>query len=88
MVGRYEGLYSGDVRALRPCKSRFIMLYSRLSDRLRVDPAERPAPKDLLNHPWIVANMSSHVNMARWLSEVWGWKYIKPEKARRSGHAS
>ncbi|VDB96495.1 unnamed protein product [Peniophora sp. CBMAI 1063] len=59
-----------------------------IRETLRVDPAERPTPKDLLNHPWIRSNMSSHVNMARWLSEVWGWKYVKPEKTRRSGHTS
>ncbi|KAI0315692.1 kinase-like protein [Amylostereum chailletii] len=46
--------------------------FIRLS--LMVDPVQRPSPKELLQHPWFVDVMSRRVNMARWLSDVWGWE--------------
>ncbi|KAG7098786.1 hypothetical protein E1B28_000693 [Marasmius oreades] len=39
----------------------------------------RPIPKDMLSHPWIVGVMKQEVHMARWIRQVWGW-----QKTRRS----
>ncbi|KAI0374036.1 Pkinase-domain-containing protein [Pilatotrama ljubarskyi] len=41
------------------------------------DPALRPAPKEMLEHPWIVAMMQQKVDMAYWMRKVWGWKNSK-----------
>ncbi|ETW80837.1 hypothetical protein HETIRDRAFT_320731 [Heterobasidion irregulare TC 32-1] len=53
-----------------------------IKQTLRVDPALRPPPKEMLSHPWIVRIMKVEVNMARWISEVWGWP--KPKKSKGS----
>ncbi|THH19952.1 hypothetical protein EW146_g1300 [Bondarzewia mesenterica] len=53
-----------------------------IKQTLRVDPAQRPPPKEMLSHPWIVKIMKVEVNMARWISEVWGWP--KPRKSKGS----
>ncbi|KAH7888547.1 kinase-like domain-containing protein [Phlebopus sp. FC_14] len=44
---------------------------------LIVDGQTRPAPKDILVHPWIVNIMKKEVPMAKWISEVWGWQRRK-----------
>ncbi|KAI9062895.1 kinase-like protein [Trametes sanguinea] len=41
------------------------------------DPALRPSPKEMLEHPWIVAMMQQKVDMAYWMRKVWGWKNTK-----------
>ncbi|KDQ53463.1 hypothetical protein JAAARDRAFT_136776 [Jaapia argillacea MUCL 33604] len=51
-----------------------------IKDTLIVSATDRPAPKTLLSHPWIVRNMQQEVNMARWIREVWGWP--KPPKRK------
>ncbi|THH31791.1 hypothetical protein EUX98_g2406 [Antrodiella citrinella] len=63
--------------------------YSReMKDFIKValtrNPAMRPTPKELLEHPWIVAATQNKVNMAYWLRKVWGW----PAPMRKSGDAS
>jgi hypothetical protein len=50
------------------------------SSSLRVDPALRPTPKEMLAHPWIVRVMKQEVPMERWIREVWGW----PKPNRKS----
>jgi len=40
---------------------------------LTVDAENRPTPKEMLAHYWIVESMSRRPNMARWISEVWGF---------------
>ena len=44
------------------------------SFRLTVSATERPTPKEMLDHPWIVENMKREVKMATWIRQVWGWK--------------
>ncbi|EIM79180.1 kinase-like protein [Stereum hirsutum FP-91666 SS1] len=51
-----------------------------IKETLRVDPALRPTPKEMLSHPWILRTMQQEVNMARWIREVWGW----PKPSRKS----
>ncbi|KAH9858717.1 kinase-like protein [Lenzites betulinus] len=41
------------------------------------DPALRPAPSGMLEHPWIVNMMQQKVDMAYWMRKVWGWKNSK-----------
>ncbi|EJD03119.1 Pkinase-domain-containing protein [Fomitiporia mediterranea MF3/22] len=41
---------------------------------LTVSATERPTPKEMLAHPWIVENMKKEVKMATWIRQVWGWK--------------
>ncbi|TCD71264.1 Protein kinase C signaling pathway involved MAPKK protein [Steccherinum ochraceum] len=48
------------------------------------NPNMRPTPKELLDHPWIVAATQNKVNMAYWVRKVWGW----PAPTRRSGDGS
>ncbi|KAF9266424.1 kinase-like protein [Marasmius fiardii PR-910] len=38
------------------------------------DVSNRPVPKDLLSHPWIVKIMKQDVHMARWIRQVWDWE--------------
>ncbi|THH15627.1 hypothetical protein EW146_g4877 [Bondarzewia mesenterica] len=45
---------------------------------LTVNPTVRPSPKVMLTHPWIVRVMKYKVDMAQWISEVWGWNATKP----------
>ncbi|KAI0062900.1 kinase-like protein [Artomyces pyxidatus] len=49
-----------------------------IKETLRVDPALRPTPKDMLVHEWITKVMMQEVPMERWIREVWGWP--KPNK--------
>ncbi|KAA1476098.1 kinase-like protein [Dentipellis sp. KUC8613] len=51
-----------------------------IKETLRVDPALRPPPEEMLAHPWVVGLMKQEVNMARWIREVWGW----PKPSRKS----
>jgi len=55
-----------------------------IKETLRVDPALRPPPKDMLSHPWIVRVMRQEVPMERWIREVWGW----PKPNRKSKDSS
>lgn len=38
---------------------------------LERDRLQRPSPRQMLEHPWIVGITSKRVNMAKWISEVW-----------------
>ncbi|KAH9176317.1 kinase [Lactarius sanguifluus] len=51
-----------------------------IKETLRVDPALRPTPKEMLSHEWIVRIMKQEVPMERWIREVWGW----PKPNRKS----
>lgn len=51
-----------------------------ISSSLRVDPALRQTPKEMLTHPWVVRIMKQEVPMERWIREVWGW----PKPSRKS----
>ncbi|TFY74154.1 hypothetical protein EWM64_g9858 [Hericium alpestre] len=55
-----------------------------IKETLRVDPALRPPPKEMLSHPWIVNLMKQEVNMARWIREVWGWPKPPSRKSKDS----
>ncbi|KAI0645705.1 kinase-like domain-containing protein [Trametes meyenii] len=47
------------------------------------DPALRPSPKEMLEHPWIVNMMQQKVDMAYWMRKVWGWKNNKSHSSSR-----
>ncbi|KAI5123676.1 hypothetical protein M0805_001704 [Coniferiporia weirii] len=51
---------------------------------LTVAAADRPTPKEMLSHPWLVENMKKEVRMASWIRQVWGW----PKPRKREGAAS
>lgn len=53
-----------------------------IKQTLIVNPNERPTPRQMLEHPWIVDNLKKEVNMALWMRQVWGWK-VPPK--RRDG---
>ncbi|KAI0036926.1 kinase-like protein [Vararia minispora EC-137] len=53
--------------------------FIRLS--LTMDATARPTPRDLLLHPWIEGIQKRKINMARWISEVWGWDMIHKESS-------
>ena len=55
-----------------------------ISSSLRVDPALRPTPKEMLTHPWIVRVMKQEVPMERWIREVWGWP--KPNRKSKDSY--
>ncbi|KAK3682692.1 map kinase [Podospora appendiculata] len=40
---------------------------------LEKEPNRRASPWRMLEHPWVVEMRSKRVNMARYLSQVWGW---------------
>ncbi|KAL5528316.1 MKK1 [Sanghuangporus sanghuang] len=40
---------------------------------LTVSAVDRPTPREMLSHPWIIENMKKEVKMARWIRQVWGW---------------
>ncbi|KAH9931098.1 kinase-like protein [Epithele typhae] len=48
------------------------------------DGAVRPYPRDLLEHPWIIAVMQRKVDMAYWMRKVWNW----PKERKSSDSAS
>jgi hypothetical protein len=41
--------------------------------RLMKDPAARPIPRDMLDHPWFSKASKKKVDMAQWIGEVWNW---------------
>ncbi|KAI0823637.1 kinase-like protein [Trametes gibbosa] len=45
----------------------------------------RPAPKEMLQHPWIVNMMQQKVDMAYWMRKVWGWKNKSHSGTSRPG---
>jgi len=45
---------------------------------LTVDPALRPIPVVMLEHPWIHNMLKQEVDMARWMNQVWGWPKPQP----------
>lgn len=57
-----------------------------IKETLRVDPALRPTPKEMLTHPWIVRVMKQEVPMERWIREVWGWP--KPNRKSKDSYGS
>lgn len=52
---------------------------------LKGDPNERPTPKEMLVHPWILNTMKQEVHMARWIRQVWGWP--KRRKSRENSQS-
>jgi len=44
------------------------------------DPRNRPTPREMLSHPWILNVMAQEDHMARWIRQVWGW----PKPPRKS----
>ncbi|KAM7191421.1 map kinase [Rhypophila sp. PSN 637] len=55
---------------------------------LEKEPNRRASPWRMLDHPWMVEMKTKRVNMARYLSQVWGWdgqesaaKQPKPQEA-------
>ncbi|KAF8316405.1 Pkinase-domain-containing protein, partial [Clavulina sp. PMI_390] len=40
---------------------------------LTVDATLRPAPRDMLKHPWVVEMQATRTNMEKWIAQVWGW---------------
>ncbi|KZT43637.1 kinase-like protein [Sistotremastrum suecicum HHB10207 ss-3] len=53
---------------------------------LIVSANERPYPRELLQHPWIVETMAAKVPMRLWICEVWDWP--KPVKTGRKPRAN
>lgn len=53
-----------------------------IKQTLTVIPQNRPIPRDMLAHPWIINTMKQEVHMARWIGEVYGWP-----KRRSSDHS-
>ncbi|KAF5393424.1 hypothetical protein D9757_000775 [Collybiopsis confluens] len=51
-----------------------------IKQTLIVDASNRPTPKMMLSHPWIVDVMKQEVHMARWLRQVWDWKKTSRSK--------
>jgi mitogen-activated protein kinase kinase len=51
-----------------------------IKQTLIVDATTRPTPRDMLEHPWIVAVLKQEVKMARWIRQVWDW----PKPGRQS----
>ncbi|KDR73018.1 hypothetical protein GALMADRAFT_73382 [Galerina marginata CBS 339.88] len=47
------------------------------------DPRKRPAPREMLAHPWILNTMKQEAHLARWIRQVWGWP--QPNRRRKSG---
>ena len=45
---------------------------------LEKDPARRASPWRMLDHPWMLEMREKRVNMARFLSQVWGWDEERP----------
>ncbi|KAK0753089.1 MAP kinase [Schizothecium vesticola] len=48
---------------------------------LEKDPARRASPWRMLDHPWMLEMREKRVNMARYLSQVWGWDEERPAGA-------
>jgi len=41
---------------------------------LTIIPADRPTPRIMLEHPWLLNSMEAKLNMAKWIRAVWGWE--------------
>lgn len=41
------------------------------------DQSRRPAPREMLMHPWIVKAMKEDVHMAKWIRQVWKGKKVQ-----------
>ncbi|KAF7964758.1 hypothetical protein HWV62_3256 [Athelia sp. TMB] len=54
-----------------------------IKQTLIVDAATRPAPRDMLLHPWIVNVMKAEVPMARWIRQVWDWPKDPARKTKK-----
>ncbi|KAJ9154727.1 MAP kinase kinase MKK1/SSP32 [Pleurostoma richardsiae] len=48
---------------------------------LEKEPSRRASPWRMLEHPWMVEMRSKRVNMAKYLSQVWGWDEQEAPKA-------
>lgn len=59
------------------------ILFLFFFNRLTVSPTERPTPKEMLEHEYLVENMKKEVPMGVWISQVWGWK-----KNKRDGYSN
>jgi mitogen-activated protein kinase kinase len=44
---------------------------------LEKEPSRRASPWRMLEHPWMIEMRSKRVNMAHFLSTVWGWEEKK-----------
>jgi len=54
-----------------------------IKQSLIIDFTVRPTPKEMLSHPWIVSNMKTEVQMARWIRQVWDWPKDPARKTRK-----
>jgi len=62
----------------------FVSDEGRAETVLNVDPVmmhslirsanDRPYPRDLLKHPWIVESSRRNVNLAKWVTAIHGWE--------------
>ncbi|KII92885.1 hypothetical protein PLICRDRAFT_51213 [Plicaturopsis crispa FD-325 SS-3] len=59
-----------------------------IKQALIVDGQTRPTPREMLTHPWIQKVMKKKVDMALWISEVWGWPTPLKDRARPSSSGS
>jgi len=73
---RHEGFHQASVCSFHSSLSALISIATSLV----VDPQYRPAPGQMLEHPWIVNTMKMRKegDMAKWISEVYGWPKRKP----------
>ena len=53
------------------------ILRNLMSPSLIHDQSVRPAPKEMLGHPWVVKAMKEDVHMAKWVRQVWKGKKTK-----------
>ena len=53
----------------------------KLRFSLTHNPDTRPAPKEMLEHRWIVRIMKTEVPMAKWIAQVWGWSFPEGRKS-------
>ncbi|KZV88073.1 kinase-like protein [Exidia glandulosa HHB12029] len=49
---------------------------------LTVDSEKRPTPKEMLGHFWVADSMLRRPNMARWVSELWGFPPPTPPASK------
>jgi len=56
-----------------------------INNRLIRDPLERPTPREMLLHPWIMTIMTDGDHMARWIRAVWGWPKPSRKSRRNTG---
>jgi serine/threonine protein kinase len=78
----HERFHQRDVRSFFPLPR--VPHLDLISPSLRVDPALRPTPKEMLTHPWVVRIMKQDVPMERWIREVWGWP--KPNRKSKDSY--